>query len=89
MITFTTLAFGMPGWQELLILGVIGLLIFGKRLPEVGRSIGKGIVEFKKGLAGVDEEVDAAVQRQKQIDEEAGNTTTVETPAEAKANPSA
>ena len=85
-----TLAFlGPIGWQELLILAVIGVLIFGKRLPEVGRSIGKGIVEFKKGLAGVDEEVDAAVQRQKQIDEEAGNTTTVETPAEAKANPSA
>jgi sec-independent protein translocase protein TatA len=89
MNTVTTLAFGMPGWQELLILGVIGLLIFGKRLPEVGRSIGKGIVEFKKGLAGIDEEVDAAVEKQKQLDAEAGNTTTVETHAETKANPSA
>jgi sec-independent protein translocase protein TatA len=86
----TTLAFlGPIGWQELLILAVIGVLIFGKRLPEVGRSIGKGIVEFKKGLAGVDEEVDAAVQRQKQIEEDAGNSTTVETPAEAKTTPSA
>ena len=85
-----TLAFlGPIGWQELLILAVIGVLIFGKRLPEVGRSIGKGIVEFKKGLAGVDEEVDAAVQRQKQLEEEAGNTTTVETPADANAKPSA
>ncbi len=83
----TTLAFlGPIGWQELLILAVIGVLIFGKRLPEVGRSIGKGIVEFKKGLAGVDEEVDAAVKRQKQIDKEAGNTTTVDTHADAKAN---
>ena len=86
MTTFTTLAFGMPGWQELLILGVIGLLIFGKRLPEVGRSIGKGIVEFKKGLAGIDEEVDAAVEKQKQLDAEAGNTTNVETHAESKTN---
>jgi len=33
------------------------LLLFGKRLPEVGRSLGKGIVEFKKGLAGIEEEV--------------------------------
>ncbi len=83
----TTLAFlGPIGWQELLILAVIGVLIFGKRLPEVGRSIGKGIVEFKKGLAGVDEEVDAAVKRQKQIDKEAGNTTTDDTDADAKAN---
>ena len=93
MTTFTTLAFGMPGWQELLILGVIGLLIFGKRLPEVGRSIGKGIVEFKKGLAGIDEEVEEAAQRQKQkeLEADAGNTTTVETHAESttKAEPSA
>lgn len=80
----TTLAFGMPGWQELLILGVIGLLIFGKRLPEVGRSIGKGIVEFKKGLAGIDEEVEAAVQEKSKqnIEADAGNTTTVETHTE-------
>lgn len=92
MNTITTLAFGMPGWQELLILGVIGLLIFGKRLPEVGRSIGKGIVEFKKGLAGIDEEVEAAVHEQnKNIESDAGNTTTVETHAESttKAEPSA
>jgi len=83
----TTLAFGMPGWQELLILGVIGLLIFGKRLPEVGRSIGKGIVEFKKGLAGIDEEVEAAVsEKSKNIEADAGNSTTVETHAESTTN---
>jgi len=90
----TTLAFGMPGWQEMLILAVIGILIFGKRLPEVGRSIGKGIVEFKKGLAGIDEEVENAVNEQNTkknnaIEEQAGDTTTVETHAESKAEPSA
>ena len=87
----TQLAFlGPIGWQELLILGVIGILIFGKRLPEVGRSIGKGIVEFKKGLAGVDEEIEAAVsEKGKKIDADAGGTTTVETHAETKAEPSA
>jgi sec-independent protein translocase protein TatA len=56
-----TLAFiSMPGGAEWLIIAAIGLLIFGKRLPEVGRSLGKGIVEFKKGLKGVEEEVEAA-----------------------------
>jgi sec-independent protein translocase protein TatA len=45
-----------PG--HLLILAVIGILVFGKRLPEVGRSLGKGIVEFKKGLKGVEDEID-------------------------------
>lgn len=55
----TTLAW-TPGPIELVIVAVIGLLIFGKRLPEVGRSIGRGIVEFKRGLTGIDEEIDKA-----------------------------
>lgn len=54
------LAFQMPGLTEWIIIGLIGLLFFGKRLPEVGRSLGRGIVEFKKGLKGVEDEVDAA-----------------------------
>jgi sec-independent protein translocase protein TatA len=36
----------------------IGVLLFGKRLPEVGRSLGKGIIEFKKGLKGLEDEVE-------------------------------
>ncbi len=45
------------GWPELMIIGVIALLIFGKRLPEVGRSLGRGIVEFKKGLSDTGEDI--------------------------------
>jgi sec-independent protein translocase protein TatA len=52
-----TLAFGMPGPMEWLIIGLIGLLLFGKRLPEVGRSVGKTIVEFKKGMKEVQDDV--------------------------------
>ncbi len=37
------------GWNWLIILFII-LLLFGKRLPGVARSLGKGITEFKKGL---------------------------------------
>jgi sec-independent protein translocase protein TatA len=55
-----TLAISMPGGWEWLVIAVVGLLIFGRRLPEVGRSLGKGIVEFKKGLKGIEEEVDKA-----------------------------
>jgi sec-independent protein translocase protein TatA len=53
-----TLAF-LPniGFQEMLVIAVIMLLLFGRRLPEVGRSLGKGIVEFKKGLKDVEDEV--------------------------------
>ena len=46
----------MPGGAEWLVIAVIGLLVFGKRLPEVSRSMGRSIVEFKKGLRGVEDE---------------------------------
>ena len=42
--------------MELMVVLAIAVLLFGKRLPEVGRSLGRGIVEFKKGLRGVEEE---------------------------------
>jgi sec-independent protein translocase protein TatA len=54
------LAFQMPGFGEMLLIAAIGLLIFGKRLPEVGKSLGKGIVEFKKGLKGIEDDVETA-----------------------------
>lgn len=50
----------MPGNMEWIILLVIGLLLFGRRLPEVGRSLGKSIVEFKKGIKGIEDEIDEA-----------------------------
>lgn len=63
MLNLTTfpMAFGPIGWQEMIILAILGVLIFGKRLPEVGRSIGKGIVEFKKGLSGIEDEAGPTV----------------------------
>src|SRR2546423_15706958 len=61
--TLYPLAFQMPGLTEWIVIGAIGLLIFGKRLPEVGRSLGKGIVEFKKGPKGIDEDIEEADRR--------------------------
>ena len=46
--------------MELIIVGVVALLLFGKRLPEVARSLGKGITEFKKGVRGIEDEVDTS-----------------------------
>ncbi len=58
LMTPTLALFGPIGtWEMLLILG-IGLLIFGRRLPEVGRSLGKGIVEFKRGLKDIGDEIE-------------------------------
>jgi sec-independent protein translocase protein TatA len=46
------------GPLEMLIVMGLAVLLFGKRLPEVARSLGRGIVEFKKGLNGVADELD-------------------------------
>jgi sec-independent protein translocase protein TatA len=51
--------FGL-GPMEMLIVGVIAVLLFGKNLPSVGRSLGKSLVEFKKGLNDIKSEMDAA-----------------------------
>ena len=43
------------GWQEILLIVLIVLLLFGaKRIPEVMRSIGKGVRELKRGMSGID-----------------------------------
>lgn len=50
--------FGNIGPQELFFLFLIVLLVFGaKRIPEIGRSLGKGIQEFKKGMRDVETEL--------------------------------
>ncbi|MFQ5731728.1 MAG: twin-arginine translocase TatA/TatE family subunit [Planctomycetaceae bacterium] len=48
---------GAPGPWEMMVVGIIALLLFGKRLPEVARSLGKGFVEFKRGIQGIEEQV--------------------------------
>jgi sec-independent protein translocase protein TatA len=46
--------FGMPGGMELVILLFIILIVFGAgKLPQVGRSLGTAITEFKEGIKGV------------------------------------
>jgi sec-independent protein translocase protein TatA len=46
--------FGIMHW---VILAFIVFLLFGNRLPSVMRSLGQGVVEFKKGLQGIEDEV--------------------------------
>ncbi len=47
------------GTPEIIIILIVGVMLFGRRLPEVGRYLGKGIVEFKKGIKGVEDDIDA------------------------------
>ena len=83
--TFSLLGFIWPGGTEWVILLILGLLIFGRRLPEVGRSLGKGIVEFKRGIKGIEDEVEEESSRpRKQIGGGIPNTPGLEPPREAR-----
>ncbi len=46
------------GTTELLVIAILTLILFGNRLPSVMRSLGRGVVEFKKGIQGIDEDLD-------------------------------
>ena len=52
----------------LIIVGLVALLLFGNRLPSVMRSLGRSVVEFKKGVSGIEEEVNDVVRS---VDEQA------------------
>jgi sec-independent protein translocase protein TatA len=51
--------FGTIGWQEILLIFLVVLLLFGaRRLPEVGKAFGRGIREFRKAVKDVGRELE-------------------------------
>lgn len=74
---------GEIGIEKILLLLLIILLLFGaKRLPEFGRSLGKGIREFKGSLSGVKDAINEP-PRQDQMNEGRADTTNT-TPARSE-----
>jgi sec-independent protein translocase protein TatA len=76
----------LHAWQIILLLG-IGVLLFGSRLPSIARSLGKSVVEFKKGVKDVKDDlnvdVDEKSESKKLKDESASEVTAKrELPAE-------
>lgn len=59
------LAMWMPSGPEWIVILVLGVLIFGRRLPEIGHSVGKSIVEFKRGVSGIKNDIDEEIAREK------------------------
>jgi sec-independent protein translocase protein TatA len=45
------------GFGEILVIAIVSLVVFGGRLPEVGRALGQSLMEFKKGLMGMGREL--------------------------------
>jgi sec-independent protein translocase protein TatA len=53
------------GGMELIVVAGVCLLFFGNRLPSVMRSLGKSVTEFKKGISGIEDDIDQAVTSEK------------------------
>ena len=65
------------GWH-LLILALLAFLFFGNRLPSVMRSLGLGVVEFKKGLQGIEDDVKTSASTPNKIEEQPNKPQTKE-----------
>jgi sec-independent protein translocase protein TatA len=61
-------AFGFESPTTMLILGALAVLLFGERLPEVARSFGKGLMEVKNGMRGIQREIEDAVNSAATVD---------------------
>ena len=57
--------FWTPGPIEIIVILVVALLIFGRRLPEIARSLGKSLTEFKKGIHEAKEDLEKDVKELK------------------------
>jgi sec-independent protein translocase protein TatA len=78
---------GLESPVHLFVLALIILLLFGNRLPSVMRSLGQGVVEFKKGLAGIEDEVKNATNSTNKIEEQPTKPQATEEAKAAEAEP--
>jgi sec-independent protein translocase protein TatA len=60
---FTPLIFGSFGMQEILVIALIVLLLFGgRKIPELMKGIGKGVRSFKSGINGIEDEINKEIK---------------------------
>lgn len=72
---------GSIGMPELIVILVIALMVFGpKRLPELGKSLGQTLNEFKKGANALRDSVEADIERDNQRQQSPPATTQVPQP---------
>lgn len=61
------LLIGSLGWPELLLIALVILLLFGaKRIPELMKSLGKGVKSFKQGINEIDEQINQTSDKEEE-----------------------
>ena len=67
-MTNQLLFLGSLGSQEIIIIALIILLLFGgKKIPELMRGLGKGVSQFKKGMNDIEEQINAEPEKKEEI----------------------
>ncbi len=66
-MTHQLLFLGSLGGQEIIIIALVILLLFGgKKIPELMRGLGKGVSQFKKGMNEIEQEINAEPEQNKE-----------------------
>ena len=67
-MTHQLLVLGSLGGQEIIIIALVILLLFGgKKIPELMRGLGKGVSQFKKGMKDIEDEISAEPEKNNEI----------------------
>ena len=67
--------FSWLGPWEIIIILVVAVVLFGKRLPELGKTLGKGIVAFRTGVNEMKEEISKATEKDITAEDTEENST--------------
>ena len=67
-MTLQPLFLGSLGGQEIIIIALVILLLFGgKKIPELMRGLGKGVSQFKKGMKDIEDEINAEPEKKEEL----------------------
>ncbi len=66
--------FGSIGYAEIIVFGVVAVILFGRRLPEVARNVGSSYAQFRKGLSDIQSSIETEDKQDYSSNEEYEHT---------------